>query len=61
MVIPGVQFVQEAWGELKKATWLSRKQMVGSTVVVIILVILASIYISTVDFFLNIFLRAFLG
>ena len=54
-------FFKEAYGELKKATWLSRKEMVQSTVVVIVLVLIMAAYIAVVDFILSITLGAVLG
>ena len=56
-----VQFVREAYGELLKVTWLTRKNVILSTWAVAIIVILVAIYISIVDFGLNIFLKAMLG
>ena len=56
-----VQFVKEAYGELLKVTWLTRKNVILSTWAVGIIVILVAIYISIVDFGLNIFLKAMLG
>jgi len=61
MAIAPVQFVAEAYGELKKSTWLSRSEVIGSTVVVCILVVLMAVYVGSVDFVLAIFLGAFLG
>ena len=61
MALAPVQFVSEAIGELKKSTWLSRKEVIGSTLVVIILVVLMAFYVGAVDFVLAIFLGAFLG
>ena len=49
-----VLFFKESFAELKKVTWLSRKEVIGSTVVIIILVIILSIFVSLFDF---IFLR----
>jgi preprotein translocase subunit SecE len=47
-----IQFVKEAYAELRKVTWLSRKEAVASTVVVIILVILIAIFVGFTDFVL---------
>ena len=44
-----LQFLREVKIELKKVTWPSRKQAVGSTVVVIILVIIISLFLGVVD------------
>ncbi|MBI4051593.1 MAG: preprotein translocase subunit SecE [Elusimicrobia bacterium] len=55
------QFFREAYAELKKATWLSRKEVIGSTVVIVLLVMVMALYISGVDFVLSIFLGSILG
>jgi len=48
-----VQFLREVKIELKKVTWPSRKQTIGSTVVVIILVIVIAIFLGIVDMALS--------
>jgi preprotein translocase subunit SecE len=57
-----IRFFQEAYQELKLATWLSRQEMMASTIVVIILTIIVAIYVGLVDqvllFFARILLRA---
>ena len=44
-----VQFLREVKIKLKKVTWPSRKQTIGSTVVVIILVLIISLFLGVVD------------
>lgn len=44
-----MQFLREVRVELRKVTWPSRKQTVGSTVVVIVLVMLLSLFLGVVD------------
>jgi preprotein translocase SecE subunit len=44
-----VRFCQESYQELKLASWLSRQQMIASTVVVIVLTILVAIYVACID------------
>ncbi len=44
-----VQFLREVKIELKKVTWPSRKQTMGSTLVVIILVVIISSFLGLVD------------
>ncbi|MDR1417584.1 MAG: preprotein translocase subunit SecE [Endomicrobium sp.] len=46
-------FVIGAYYELTKATWLGKKEVVGTTIVVIIFVIIMSIFVSIVDLFLG--------
>jgi preprotein translocase subunit SecE len=47
-----IQFFKEAYAELRKVSWLSRKEAIASTIVVIILVILVAIYVGFTDFVL---------
>ena len=44
-----LQFLREVKVELKKVTWPSRKQTIGSTAVVIMLVIIISFFLGVVD------------
>jgi preprotein translocase subunit SecE len=44
-----LQFLREVRVELKKVTWPSRKQTIGSTVVVIVLVMILSFFLGAVD------------
>lgn len=55
-----LQFLREVKVELKKVTWPSRKQTIGSTVVVIILVMIISLFLGIVDFGLSSFIRVIL-
>lgn len=55
-----VQFLREVRAELKKVTWPSRKQTVGSTVVVIILVMIISFFLGAVDIGLSSLIRTVL-
>ena len=48
-----VQFLREVKVELKKVTWPSRKQTMGSTVVVVVLVLIVSLFLGVVDFGLS--------
>jgi preprotein translocase subunit SecE len=47
------QFVAEAWLELSKVTWPNRKETLGTTGVVLVLVILIAVYLGLVDFGLS--------
>ena len=51
------QFLREVKVELKKVTWPSRKQTIGSTAVVIALVILISLFLGVVDFGISSLIR----
>jgi preprotein translocase subunit SecE len=55
-----VQFLREVKIELKKVTWPTRKQTMGSTVVVIILVVIISLFLGLVDMGLSSLLRVVL-
>ncbi|MFC1896288.1 preprotein translocase subunit SecE [Thermodesulfobacteriota bacterium] len=52
-----IQFLREVRIELKKVTWPSRKQAAGSTVVVIVLVMIISLFLGVVDLGLSGVLR----
>jgi preprotein translocase subunit SecE len=43
------QFVSEAWQELNKVTWPGRKETLGTTAVVLVLVIVISSFLGLVD------------
>jgi preprotein translocase subunit SecE len=55
-----IQFLREVKVELKKVTWPSRKQTVGSTVVVIVLVLVISLFLGVVDIGLSSLIRVVL-
>ena len=48
-----IQFFKEAYYELTKVTWLGRKEVFGTTVVVVIFVIIMAIFVSSVDMVLG--------
>ena len=53
----GLQFLREVKVELKKVVWPSRKQTIGSTVVVLILVMIISVFLGMVDIGLSSLVR----
>jgi preprotein translocase subunit SecE len=55
-----IQFLREVKVELKKVTWPSRKQTIGSTIVVLVLVVLISLFLGLVDMGLTTFVRVIL-
>ncbi len=55
-----VQFLREVKIELKKVAWPSRKQTIGSTVVVIALIILISLFLGSIDIGLSSLIRTVL-
>ena len=53
-------FLSEAVQELKKVTWPNRKETLGTTGVVLILVFFIGAYLGLVDFLLSHFVRYFI-
>ena len=47
------QFLVEVWSELKKTTWPGRTEVYGTTVVVIVTVLICALYLWVVDLILN--------
>ena len=47
------QFVIEVWAELKKTTWPSQNEVYGTTLVVIVTVLLCATFLWVVDLILN--------
>jgi preprotein translocase subunit SecE len=56
----GVQFLREVKIELKKVVWPSRKQTIGSTVVVLILTMIISLFLGVVDIGISSIIRVVL-
>lgn len=48
-----IKFLKEVYYELRKVNWLSRKEMIASTLVVVILVIVVAIFVGFIDFVLS--------
>jgi len=53
----GLQFLREVKVELKKVVWPTRKQALGSTAVVLILVMIVSVFLGMVDVGLSSLIR----
>jgi preprotein translocase subunit SecE len=47
------QYMTEVWSELKKTTWPSRKDVYGTTLVVIVTVLICAFYLWLVDSILS--------
>ncbi len=45
-----INFLKQCMSELKKSTWLSRKEVAQSTVLVAIVVALVAMYVGIIDF-----------
>ena len=56
-----IQFVKEAWIELKKVTWPGQKETLGATAVVLVLIMLVSIYLGLVDMALTRVVKVIIG
>ena len=56
-----VQFVKDSVAELKKSTWLSRQEVIQSTILAGIVVVLVSAYVGLIDFGLTRILGAIVG
>jgi preprotein translocase subunit SecE len=56
----GLQFLREVNVELRKVTWPTRKQTVGLSVVVIVLVLIISLFLGLIDAGLSTLLRLIL-
>ncbi len=48
-----LHFFREAYAELKKVSWLTRREAVASTIVVILLVIIIAVFVSLTDLILS--------
>ncbi len=55
------QYLREVVYELRKVIWPSRKETIGSTAVVLLIVIIACIYLGIVDAILSRFVRFLFG
>ena len=44
-----VEFIKEAWQELQRVHWPTRKETYAATLVVIVVVILFAIYLALID------------
>ena len=56
-----LNFFKESYGELKKSVWLSRSQMIQSTIFVFIVVGIVTLYISIIDWGLAGIIGSILG
>ena len=47
------QFVVDVWSELKKTTWPGKREVYGTTLVVIVTVVICAFFLWIVDLILN--------
>jgi preprotein translocase subunit SecE len=43
------EFVVEVWAELKKSSWPTRKELIDSTIVVIVTILVLGIFVALAD------------
>ncbi len=60
MLEKSLTFLREAYAELKRVTWPTRKEILGSTLVVLIVVAVLMTFIGLFDFFLSVLVRLLL-
>ncbi|HER43753.1 MAG TPA: preprotein translocase subunit SecE [Candidatus Eisenbacteria bacterium] len=56
-----VKFLKETRAEMKKVTWPTRDELVGSTKIVIIATLVVTLFIGVVDQILTLIIRRLLG
>ena len=44
-----ILFLREAYAELKKVSWSSKKEVTASTIVVIVLVVVVALFVGMID------------
>lgn len=60
-VLQARQYLREVWHELRKVVWPGRKETLGSTAVVMVIVLLSGVFLGIVDFFLSRLVRMLIG
>ena len=55
------QYLREVVYELRKVVWPSRKETIGTTAVVLVIVIISGVFLGVVDFILSHFIRLLIG
>lgn len=55
-----ITFFKEVKTQLKKVNWLSRKETIKYTVIVIVVSTLVAAFLSSLDYFFNMILRKFI-
>lgn len=56
-----IQFVKEAWQELQKVHWPTRKETYQATAVVLVVVGVSALFLGLVDFALSFAMRYIMG
>ena len=60
MMTKALQFLSEVKGEVKKVTWPSKKEAMGGTAVVLIVVLVMAVFLGVVDLLLSKIIEALL-
>jgi len=55
------QYLREVVHELRKVVWPSRKETIGTTSVVLVIVIISGVFLGVVDLILSRFIRLLIG
>jgi len=55
------KFLKEVVAELRKVTWPTKEELIGSTIVTIVVSLIVAIFIGVVDRILTIIIRAIFG
>jgi preprotein translocase subunit SecE len=53
MVAKAIQFLSEVRSEVKKVTWPTKKEAIGGTVVVLVVVFIMALFLGLVDMLLS--------
>jgi len=61
MVAKAIQFLLEVRGEVKKVTWPSKKEAMGGTAVVVLVVLIMAVFLGLVDVLLSKIVEALLN
>ena len=61
MVAKAIQFLLEVRGEVKKVTWPSKKEAMGGTAVVLVVVLIMAVFLGLIDVLLSKIIEALLN
>lgn len=50
-----LDYIRESKAELRKVTWPTKKQLIASTVIVVLFSVMAAVYLGLVDLLLTVF------
>ena len=57
----GMTFLSEAWAEMKKAHWPSRKETYAATLIVLVVTVIIAVFLGVVDFAISHVVQAILS